>query len=95
MAQIGFTQDGRLKKGYVAVVTVVGRMDFPLDMLRYDRATPDTESDSARIAGSFRPLRQSDDEPREVRVQMDRMPTTRRWASFGWTVRDVQARYVG
>lgn len=64
---------------------------FPIDMLRYDRAIPESEQDSGLIAGSLQPRSQSQ---RTVRVIMDREPTLARWESFGWRVISVDTRRV-
>ena len=57
--------------------TVVGQWEFPLDMLRYDAAWPNTEKDAAMILGKER---------RPVRLCSHQAPTPERWASFGWKV---------
>ncbi|HEX8551048.1 MAG TPA: hypothetical protein VF681_05775 [Abditibacteriaceae bacterium] len=66
--------------------TVVGRGDFPLDMLRYDRCFPRTGNDAAAA--------QSPGETRTVELTRDAAtrywrPCEGRWQSFGWTVTEV------
>lgn len=78
----------KAKKDAQQQFTVRGRGEFPIDMLRYDRATPATEQDSGVIIRSFRNLRIGDSGPHEVRVSAPRM-TYARWQSFGWTVDDA------
>lgn len=64
--------------------TVEGAGPFPLDMLRYDRCTPDTEADA---------LRAQDTHGGRRKVVLQRLidspfwvPTVGRWESFGWKV---------
>lgn len=61
---------------------VEGRGDFPIDMLRYDRARPATERDARKITNSFIP---GAIDKQTIRVVGERC-TTKRWASFNWTV---------
>jgi hypothetical protein len=77
-----------MARRYKYRVTVAGRSGFPIDMLRYDRATPLTESDSTVIAATLRPVQERQE--REVAVLTEREPTIGRWASFGWTVRKTE-----
>ena len=69
--------------------SVEGIGDFPLDMLRHDRAYPaDPESVSAIMAGlRWAASRKRSRELLVVRLVSDRAPTSERWRSFGWTVR--------
>lgn len=78
-------------KTFAFVVTVSGSLPFPVDMLRYDRCTPNTEQDSNRILSSFDPM--------SGRVKLDVIragcpktwsPTAARWKSFGWDVMEVR-----
>lgn len=62
---------------------------FPIDMLRYDKATPESEQDSGIITSSLQPRSQSQ---RTVRVVMGREPTLGRWESFGWRVISADRR---
>lgn len=66
-------------------VIVSGRGAFPIDMLRFDRATPYAEADSGLIARSF-----DERTPRCVKLFMPGRPTTR-WASFGWHIDSCEA----
>jgi hypothetical protein len=59
------------------VVMVEGSGQFPIDMLRYDRATPHQQSDASAIM---------EDGKRRLEVRMDDKPTVGRWESFGWRV---------
>lgn len=80
-----------MAKLYVHTVTVVGSVPFPIDMLRYDRCTPKTESDSNRI-------RQSMDDPMVGMLSVDVVrtdtanwhPTEARWESQGWKVTFIE-----
>ena len=66
---------------------VRGSYQFPTDMLRYDRAFPATETDSAAIHETFE--RRNGDHPRGETVVMLiglNQPTAGRWDSFGWKV---------
>ncbi len=69
--------------------SVEGIGDFPLDMLRHDRAYPaDQESVAAIMAGlRWAASRKRSRELLVVRLVSDRAPTSERWRSFGWTVR--------
>jgi hypothetical protein len=64
---------------------------FPIDMLRYDQAIPESEQDSVNIASSMHPRSVSQ---RTIRVVMPRQPTMARWESFGWKVIAVDERRV-
>lgn len=59
--------------------TVVGRGEFPYDMLRYDQCWPESESQThfmmASRSGS-----------RHVTLTGLREPTDGRWLSFGWRI---------
>jgi hypothetical protein len=69
---------------------------FPLDMLRYDRLAPYTESDSGKIEASVREYRA----PQAPGIQLLHVgrpdswhgPTEGRWESFGWQVVAVEDR---
>ena len=70
--------------------TVSGKGYFPTDMLRYDRCSPLSESDAADLF-----IERSDPDFRDTRnINLVRytatkhaaLPTTARWASFGWDV---------
>lgn len=62
--------------------TVEGTGIFPFDMLRYDSAWPQHETDSGLIEASTRRSGGL------LRVHLTglRKPTDRRWESFGWKV---------
>lgn len=69
--------------------TVEGLGDFPLDMLRHDRAYPaDTESVEAMFGGLVWAAvkRKRTRSTVRVRLRSDQPPTVERWRSFGWTV---------
>lgn len=69
-------------KGY----TVTGAGEFPMDMLRYDRAWPARGQDVTAIIGIG--VRRGARAPgrRSVRLHSIEDPTEGRWASFGWAV---------
>ena len=73
--------------------TVEGLGDFPLDMLRHDRAYPaDEESVAAIIAGlAWAAVRRRSRDRRLVRLVSEREPTSERWRAFGWTVTRLRA----
>ena len=73
---------------------VEGVGDFPLDMLRHDRAYPaDQESVAAIMAGlRWAASRKRSPELLLVRLMSDRAPTSERWRAFGWIVRDSSVR---
>lgn len=67
---------------------VQGRGPFPLDMLRYDRCFPASESDSHVIGVTHTPGYR--DEAKTIRLTMadpKRQPTAARWESFRWEVK--------
>jgi hypothetical protein len=69
--------------------TVMGKLPFPLDMLRYDRCYPVDGDSAAAIARSLD--RDNRDTPREtyqVTLISDNPPTSGRWASFLWHVKE-------
>jgi hypothetical protein len=72
---------------------VRGRYPFPIDMLRYDRAYPNTERDSALVGvtdGLCRVAGDATSQPVEItlvcRGLAPHHPTIGRWRSFGWEV---------
>jgi hypothetical protein len=71
---------------------VIGRGDFPTDMLRYDGAWPSDTPSAANIAFDF--LRGENgyhmwrSNPRVVALKSYQQPTPARWDSFGWRVVD-------
>ena len=68
-------------------VTIKGRGEFPMDMLRYDQAVPGTTGDANAIGDTFRDLRMR--MRWTVVVITPRFPTVARWASFGPIVTEV------
>jgi hypothetical protein len=62
---------------------VVGFGPFPLDMLRYDRATPYASTDAAEMKQAF-----GDSATHEIELvtEKENAPMFRRWESFGWKV---------
>ncbi len=77
---------------YLQKATVTGRGVFPLDMLRYDSCYPTSGTDVSSLHASIT-------EPRgtfsvglsRVSASAHEQWTTARWASFGWTLEEVQA----
>lgn len=68
-----------------ASFTVLGRGDFPFDMLRKDRCWPDTTGDALALERPDSPT------ARAIRLTTDQAAniTHDRWRSFGWVVADV------
>lgn len=76
---------------YVHIVRVRGSLPFPVDMLRYDRCTPNAEFDSERIAASFDPgAGELHVEVRRVDPDPNWYPTRARWQSRGWTIIEIR-----
>lgn len=74
---------------YCHTFKVAGRFPFPVDMLRYDRCTPDSEADSGAIHNSITAAPGFDRGPiRLMRWDSNKSwaPTFGRWESFGWKV---------
>lgn len=65
----------RPKNRYVYLVA--GSGPFPIDMLRFDGASP-YDTDAVTTLGRK--------DKREIRLSSYRSPTYDRWRSFGWTV---------
>ena len=59
---------------------VQGLGTFPVDMLRYDSCWPKRQEDVTAIQ------RYERNKIRIVHIRSYRLPTFRRWESFGWTV---------
>lgn len=83
-------------KQYEIVVTVRGRGEFPVDMLRYDGLHPWGENDSYAVRSTF--YSPGGEVPTLVHLRRwaesrSWMPTDARWRSFGWEVFEV--RYTG
>lgn len=86
-----------MAKRYTIRFTVIprdGHCQFPIDMLRYDRCTPNTEEDSNRIEAAM----DRNAPPVELRhtgaLTKHWMPTDDRWVSFGWHI-DYRSVTVG
>ena len=77
-------------KFFLFRVTVAGNGTFPIDMLRYDRCCPASETDAQKISNTFlRPLDREKQRIVLVRHSVNNIgPTVGRWASFGWAVVD-------
>ena len=70
---------------YLYRYSVRGRGTFPLDMLRHDRACPDTGDDVIAM--------ECTDAERTIRlVSHLTAPTEGRWQSFGWPVVDQKPK---
>jgi hypothetical protein len=76
-------------KFYVMRLVVTGKRPFPIDMLRYDNATPATEVDAHAIERTW------EGSLDEVRVTLRRFARDddkhssyhyARWGSYGWRV---------
>jgi hypothetical protein len=74
-----------VRKSKLALVYAVayGRGEFPLDMLRYDRAFPASEDQSHRMGDPSRGLRVVI----VARYLGETCWTEARWSSFGWSIR--------
>lgn len=70
------TASNRPQHRYTYYVTGYGH--FPFDMLRYDSAWPDRQTDAAKLERS--------DKQRSIRLVSYQEPTIGRWASFNWSV---------
>ena len=83
---------------YACEFTVTGLGPVPVDMMRYDRATPVTQEDASKAGEplnftlppthSIRMIRFTEGKGRNYADN----PTVRRWNSFGWQVSDVTFR---
>lgn len=75
---------------YVTQYIVEGVGEFPIDMLRYDCACPETEVESSAIT-NYR-------EKRRVKLRAYQSapngPEIDRWKSFAWTVVEVDGKPV-
>lgn len=79
---------GKVYEYHYSVSTVTAA--FPIDMLRYDRATPAHETDSGVIQRSLEARwRYPNPEPLTIALVGAKPPTEARWASFGWGVGSV------
>lgn len=73
--------------------TITGAGHVPVDMMRYDRCTPLTQEDAAKMNPEYKqPFGSySIQMIRFTETQADK-PTIARWASFGWQVSNVTFR---
>jgi len=72
---------------YLQTFEVKGNGAFPLDMLRYDRCFPATESDSRKIADTEFSVGVNTHSIKLCRyVSVRQTPTVDRWNSFLWKV---------
>lgn len=76
---------------WIVTYTVTGFGQFPIDMLRYDRSFPYTESESGKIAGTFHRA-----EPWSVKLAMYSdskavTPCEGRWKSFNCRISNIEA----
>lgn len=60
--------------------TVTGTGEFPVDMLRYDQAFPNT-GDDARMISATRCI-----DSVGITLRSIKPPTVDRWKSFGWAI---------
>lgn len=76
-----------MPKQYEFRYTVTGRGGFPVDMLRYDRATPRREEDSSLITSTLQHTHSRPPNGPEIQLcSRIKPPTEGRWVSFGWGV---------
>lgn len=74
---------------FIFKFTVVGKDHFPFDMLRYDACFPAT-GESAVSLSIPRTQKERTVTLRRFAVDKSWEPTCARWASFGWTVTNVE-----
>jgi len=67
-------------------ITVEGKHAFPLDMLRYDSATPHSSEDVATIRKSLEIGMEGSPYRVELIMHTRTKPTVGRWNSFNWAV---------
>jgi len=74
------------------VFSVMGKGNFPTDMLRYDCCWPARSDDAVamQLPVELAPRR----EIREVRMNSYQHPTEARWASFLWGCKVLESRHV-
>lgn len=75
---------------YKCTFKVTGCMDFPVDMLRTERASPSTSEDAGKLLATARDL-EAYTTPRTIELvrfveTTANYPTEGRWRSFGWVV---------
>lgn len=73
-------------KGYK--FTVVGKMPFPIDMLRHDSCYPRDTVSANNITASI--SNEEENVVYKVTLTGSSYPTARRWQSFSWDVIDVE-----
>lgn len=71
----------------MTIAKVIGSGPFPMDMLRYDRASPFTENDSVTISSTF--YRRLDKYEVLVVTSLPKF-TVDRWKSFGVSIIPVK-----
>jgi hypothetical protein len=84
-----------MKKMYKTTAAITGSGRFPIDMLRYDKAFPDTEQEAGLIINTF-----DYPDPWKIRVatyhtrRLSGVPafTHGRWESFGCAVEIIDSR---
>lgn len=81
-----------MKKPPGARFVVAGQGPFPVDMLRYDSAFPDHETDAGKIERTFRNRGGAERIALRLVTDSPNAPTAERWRSFGWTVEAVEDR---
>lgn len=69
------------------IYEVTGNGQFPFDMLRYDRAWPNSGEDARKIG--LTDWLDTVHRSRTVRLHSNKSPTEGRWNSFGWSVEMV------
>lgn len=78
------------KRNQVESIVVQGTCGFPIDMLRYDVCVPANSTDASTISESIFWIGSIlDSNVLAVRLVMrghNRLPSLRRWLSFGWKV---------
>ncbi len=78
-----------MRQLFIVAFTVVGRGEFPLDMLRYDQCHPAGGDDAAMIKDRL--VEDGAVKTRRIRLVTRGMPrhwqpTAGRWSSFLWSV---------
>lgn len=76
---------------YVQTFVVEGSGSFPFDMLRYDTCFPNTAMDAYKLNDDDSKLSRRIEICRYVDTKTN-LPTTARWASFLWSVSEVNTR---
>ena len=71
-----------------------GALDFPTDMLRYDRCYPVTTEDARAIKLALILPFAPEDKPFKGTIELqsnDRQPSSARWESQGWLVTNIES----